>query len=179
MSTPAKLDLQAPYTHQLVALLVLFWGYFSANLLLRWLRNCLYHARMTEGWPDTSTAAVIYQLLIACLPVALWAWIFYGLARRFPRVFNRVILALVMLLVLVGVELDMNWFSYSHIHLSVDDILVYLTLTANPNDVGLDPWTIVNFAKNLAAHVSPAFRVEEGDQVTVGQCRPLSKTVRF
>jgi len=32
---------------------------------------------------------------------------------------------------------------------------------------------------NLAAHVSPAFRVEEGDQVTVGQCRPLSKTVRF
>ena len=30
---------------------------------------------------------------------------------------------------------------------------------------------------NLAAHVSPAFRVEEGDQVTVGQCRPLSKTV--
>jgi small subunit ribosomal protein S11e len=33
--------------------------------------------------------------------------------------------------------------------------------------------------KNLAAHVSPAFRVEEGDTVTVGQCRPLSKTVRF
>jgi ribosomal protein uS17 len=32
--------------------------------------------------------------------------------------------------------------------------------------------------QNLAAHVSPAFRVEEGDQVTVGQCRPLSKTVR-
>ena len=31
---------------------------------------------------------------------------------------------------------------------------------------------------NLAAHVSPAFRVEEGDTVTVGQCRPLSKTVR-
>ena len=31
--------------------------------------------------------------------------------------------------------------------------------------------------KNLAAHVSPCFRVEEGDQVTVGQCRPLSKTV--
>lgn len=33
--------------------------------------------------------------------------------------------------------------------------------------------------KNLSAHVSPAFRVEEGDQVTVGQCRPLSKTVRL
>ncbi|KDQ11592.1 hypothetical protein BOTBODRAFT_135643 [Botryobasidium botryosum FD-172 SS1] len=33
--------------------------------------------------------------------------------------------------------------------------------------------------KNLAAHVSPAFRVEIGDTVTVGQCRPLSKTVRF
>ena len=32
---------------------------------------------------------------------------------------------------------------------------------------------------NLAAHCSPAFRVVEGDQVTVGQCRPLSKTVRF
>ncbi|KAK4700941.1 small subunit ribosomal protein S11e, partial [Phenoliferia sp. Uapishka_3] len=33
--------------------------------------------------------------------------------------------------------------------------------------------------KNLAAHCSPAFRVEVGDTVTVGQCRPLSKTVRF
>lgn len=32
---------------------------------------------------------------------------------------------------------------------------------------------------NLAAHVSPCFRVKQGDQVTVGQCRPLSKTVRF
>jgi hypothetical protein len=30
---------------------------------------------------------------------------------------------------------------------------------------------------NLAAHVSPAFRVADGDRVTVGQCRPLSKTV--
>ncbi|KAI9016021.1 ribosomal protein S17-domain-containing protein [Hyaloraphidium curvatum] len=34
--------------------------------------------------------------------------------------------------------------------------------------------------KNVAAHLSPAFiGVEEGDSVTVGQCRPLSKTVRF
>jgi len=33
--------------------------------------------------------------------------------------------------------------------------------------------------KNLAAHVSPCFRIKEGDYVTVGQCRPLSKTVRF
>ncbi|KAF3993437.1 hypothetical protein FT663_00460 [Candidozyma haemuli var. vulneris] len=33
--------------------------------------------------------------------------------------------------------------------------------------------------KNVAAHVSPAFRIQEGDVVVVGQCRPLSKTVRF
>ncbi|KAJ3235047.1 hypothetical protein HDU81_009585 [Chytriomyces hyalinus] len=34
--------------------------------------------------------------------------------------------------------------------------------------------------KNLSAHLSPAFiGVEAGDQVTVGQCRPISKTVRF
>ena len=33
--------------------------------------------------------------------------------------------------------------------------------------------------KNTAAHVSPCFRVKEGDVVTLGQCRPLSKTVRF
>ena len=29
--------------------------------------------------------------------------------------------------------------------------------------------------KNVAAHCSPAFRVEVGDIVTVGQCRPLTK----
>ncbi|KAI9503251.1 40S ribosomal protein S11-B [Coemansia spiralis] len=34
--------------------------------------------------------------------------------------------------------------------------------------------------KNIAAHLSPAFiGVREGDIVTVGQCRPLSKTIRF
>ena len=32
---------------------------------------------------------------------------------------------------------------------------------------------------NTACHVSPAFILRDGDQVTVGQCRPLSKTVRF
>ena len=34
--------------------------------------------------------------------------------------------------------------------------------------------------RNVAAHLSPCFiGVEIGDTVTVGQCRPLSKTVRF
>ncbi|SCU80393.1 LADA_0B07140g1_1 [Lachancea dasiensis] len=33
--------------------------------------------------------------------------------------------------------------------------------------------------KNVPVHVSPAFRVQVGDIVTVGQCRPISKTVRF
>jgi small subunit ribosomal protein S11e len=34
--------------------------------------------------------------------------------------------------------------------------------------------------KNMSVHCSPAFtNVGEGDIVTVGQCRPLAKTVRF
>merc|ERR1712228_820277 len=34
--------------------------------------------------------------------------------------------------------------------------------------------------KNISAHVSPCFRdIAIGDVVTVGECRPLSKTVRF
>eukprot|EP01084_Bolivina_argentea_P261753 442479_1 len=34
--------------------------------------------------------------------------------------------------------------------------------------------------KNFAVHVSPAFdRIRNGDDVVVGQCRPLSKTVRY
>ena len=33
--------------------------------------------------------------------------------------------------------------------------------------------------KNVSAHCSPCFKVKEGDVVTVGQCRPLSKTIRF
>eukprot|EP00178_Gracilaria_changii_P001756 TRINITY_DN12468_c0_g1_i1.p2 TRINITY_DN12468_c0_g1~~TRINITY_DN12468_c0_g1_i1.p2 ORF type:complete len:161 (-),score=34.56 TRINITY_DN12468_c0_g1_i1:50-532(-) len=32
---------------------------------------------------------------------------------------------------------------------------------------------------NIAAHISPCFRAKVGDIVTIGQCRPLSKTVRF
>ena len=33
--------------------------------------------------------------------------------------------------------------------------------------------------KNTPIHVSPAFRVKVGDEILAGQCRPLSKTVRF
>ena len=33
--------------------------------------------------------------------------------------------------------------------------------------------------RNIPVHISPCFSVREGDIVTVGQCRPLSKTVRF
>nr|ALS04107.1 40S ribosomal protein S11 [Acartia pacifica] len=34
--------------------------------------------------------------------------------------------------------------------------------------------------KNMSVHLSPCFRgVQVGDTVTVGECRPLSKTVRF
>ena len=33
--------------------------------------------------------------------------------------------------------------------------------------------------KNVPAHCSPAFKLNLGDNIIVGQCRPLSKTVRF
>lgn len=33
--------------------------------------------------------------------------------------------------------------------------------------------------KNVPAHLSPCFRLHEGDIVTIGECRPLSKTIRF
>ncbi|KAL6223786.1 hypothetical protein ACLB2K_002644 [Fragaria x ananassa] len=36
-----------------------------------------------------------------------------------------------------------------------------------------------NRHSNIAAHVSPCFRVKEGDHVIIGQCRPLSKTKRL
>merc|ERR1711974_171187 len=32
---------------------------------------------------------------------------------------------------------------------------------------------------NIPAHLSPCFRAKVGDVITLGQCRPLSKTVRF
>ncbi|KAL0486652.1 ribosomal protein S11 [Acrasis kona] len=33
--------------------------------------------------------------------------------------------------------------------------------------------------KNIPAHCSPAFEVKVGDEVVIGECRPLTKTVRF
>jgi len=32
---------------------------------------------------------------------------------------------------------------------------------------------------SLAVHCSPAFEPHKGDEVIIGQCRPLSKTVRY
>eukprot|EP00808_Paulinella_micropora_P020888 g6982.t1 len=33
--------------------------------------------------------------------------------------------------------------------------------------------------RNIPAHISPCFRVNEGDPVVIGQMRPISKTVRY
>merc|ERR1712159_562855 len=33
--------------------------------------------------------------------------------------------------------------------------------------------------KNTTVNVSPAFRLKQGDEILAGQCRPISKTVRF
>merc|ERR1711991_14541 len=33
--------------------------------------------------------------------------------------------------------------------------------------------------RNSAVHISPAFLAKEGDYATIGECRPLSKTVKF
>jgi small subunit ribosomal protein S11e len=33
--------------------------------------------------------------------------------------------------------------------------------------------------KNVSVHCSPAYMCKEGDIVTIGQCRPLAKTVKF
>merc|ERR1711981_180794 len=33
--------------------------------------------------------------------------------------------------------------------------------------------------KMISAHCSPAFEAKSGDEVIIGECRPLSKTVRF
>lgn len=33
--------------------------------------------------------------------------------------------------------------------------------------------------RNIPVHCSPCFRVKDGDIATIGECRPLSKTVRF
>lgn len=33
--------------------------------------------------------------------------------------------------------------------------------------------------KNITAHISPCFSHSVGDEVIIGQCRPLSKTIRF
>ncbi len=31
----------------------------------------------------------------------------------------------------------------------------------------------------VSAHIPPCIQVQDGDQVTVGECRPLSKTISF
>ena len=33
--------------------------------------------------------------------------------------------------------------------------------------------------RNIPCHCSPCFRIQEGDFVTIGECRPISKTIRF
>lgn len=57
---------------------------------------------------------------------------------------------------------------------------MYEFLTPLPSPASIYINSFEKRHKNLAAHCSPAFQqIKEGDIVTVGQCRPLSKTVRF
>ena len=62
------------------------------------------------------------------------------------------------------------------------DLCIYACARLCLNEIIMTVRKYMRYEKrhsNLSAHLSPCFRVREGDKVVVGQCRPLSKTVRF
>ena len=60
------------------------------------------------------------------------------------------------------------------------DLLQRQLSVADPIEIAFEFKMSSHKIKNMAVHLSPCFRdVELGDLVTVGECRPLSKTVRF
>jgi len=47
------------------------------------------------------------------------------LSLRFPRLLNRLVVGLAFVAVVAVVELDMDWFTMSRTHLTVDDTLKF------------------------------------------------------
>jgi glucan phosphoethanolaminetransferase (alkaline phosphatase superfamily) len=145
-------DTHSRHRANVLVLLLLCWAYFSFNLVFRWLRWSLLFGHAKDGWPEPTLLTTLYQVFMACLPVALWTWALYAVAVRFPRLFNRVVIALLVFVAVVAAELDMNWFLMSKTHLTVDDAVVFLT--GSPDDFGMDNSEILRFVKVIARHAA-------------------------
>jgi uncharacterized protein len=137
---------------RLFALLVLFGIYFCLNLILRWLRWSLLVGQAKNGWPEPTLGTIVYQIYMACLPVLFYGWLLYVLSLRFPRLLNRLVVAVALVAVVVVVELDMDWFTMSRTHLTFDDAWIFLT--GNPDDFGLEPEELLRHFKRLVGHAA-------------------------
>src|SRR5579884_3724602 len=115
------------YATKVFALIVLFGAYFCLNLVFRWLRWSLLVGHAKNGWPEPTLGTIVYQVYMACLPVVCYLWLLYVLAVRFPRLLNRLSVGILIGVVVVGVEIDMDWFTMSRTHLTFDDTLIFLT----------------------------------------------------
>src|SRR5947209_10514021 len=80
----------------LVAFVVFGWCYVCLNLLVRWLRTPLFSYGMSMGeyLARPTPPVMVYRIYMCCIPVVFWAWLFYGVARRFPRLLSRPVLVL-------------------------------------------------------------------------------------
>lgn len=132
--------------------------YYVANLLLRWLRLELHSGGGAYGWPKPDTA-VLWGLHLALLSMAILLFLLLPLvALRVGRKFSDRMqplawaLAIVLVGLVVGSELDYAWYAIGHKHIRINDIAIFLTSNTTEH-FGISPSEIARMAALVVIHI--------------------------
>ncbi|HEX8524711.1 MAG TPA: sulfatase-like hydrolase/transferase [Tepidisphaeraceae bacterium] len=154
MSDPFPANLIAPERatkHARVAALIIAFGlYLCANLVLRWVKYPLFSGFDAYGWPSPTALERIYQIFMACLPVAIWGILLYALVSRFPRIARPSFITAAFLILLIAIELDMRWYNVSRRHGDLGDLRLLVT---NPRAIGMEASDTKRMAVIVLVHI--------------------------
>ena len=138
-----------------VILIILATGYLCGFMVFRWLRGPLSKAfdPFFKGGGAVSPSEGFALMVSACLPLVLWAVLFYALWRTIPRRAPAILVAGVVWLALVFIEGDLAWYTLSHQHAGLTDVLLLATSDII-GDWSVDPHSVFTLLLRMGKHAA-------------------------
>lgn len=124
--------------------------YLTVNLFGRWLRWSTFHAHGVYGVAEPTSIETALAVLANTVPVLICVYLIHSImtSTRFSLVFA----AITTFFVLLGIEMDLEWYAISGVHARWHDITV-LVIEDWHDHLGLRSSDIIRFAKIGAAHL--------------------------
>ena len=101
--------------------------YLSLNIILRWLRQPIFHGHGAYGWEEPSIADTVLVMGLCLIPVFALSAALYIILRTFVcKPIHWMFVAAIAYLAILCIELDMSWLQMSKRHVGVAEVSVFL-----------------------------------------------------